>query len=394
MKAPVKQIARKLHTARSISFFGSAFSDLVLPLFIYEITKSPMLLGMQWAIQALFRLFAGRLAGHISLWKSDRAGLISLDVLQGAAAIIPLLLWKTAPAFGTYVTGITLSVLATIQAGYIDSIVGNTAKNTSEPDSIRTWLNAKLENGRNWGLFIGYTAAWLTTTYAGFQMAIILDSLTFILSAAITATLPASSNHTVNPPPKASYSLLFQHNKLIFLTISQAMLSFAVYIFNATFIFTMKHTFSAPNGAIAALLIFQAACYMLGSHFAAKYSFLKTSTHAALRFAFVGIYLGFACTSHYIGFIAWNAALSCLISFTQPGILSLFQSFADSTSRRALGSARTSIMAVAGSIGAATSGIMLQSYSHSSVFIIAAISASFGACFFLIFHRLPAIETA
>ncbi len=382
-----KSITKKLMAARTISYFGSAFSDLVLPLFIYEITKSPVLMGLQWTLNALFRLGAGRIAGRINFWKLDKVGIVWLDLLQALAAITPLFFWSTSPTTGTYISSVALSVFVTIQAGYNDSLIRNTANLSPNPDQMRTWINAKLENGKNIGLFFGYLIAWAVATYAGFKFAIILDSLTFVLSALVTLSIKEMNPIQQSTPPKASYSLLFKNKTASLLTLSQASLSFSIYVFNAAFIYTMKHSFGAPNSAVAALLIMQAFCYIIGSHFASKFTHLSMRDHSWFRVVFVVIFVGFVFSNSSLSFIFWNAILSLLISFTQPGIVSFFQSFATNETSRALGSARISIMTVSGSVGAAMTGFLLSSYSHQIAFGLGTIMTIVGSGLFFVASR-------
>lgn len=387
-----KNVAKRLMYARTISFFGSAFSDLVLPLFIYETTKSPVLLGLQWTVNALFRLVTGKLAGSVTLWKTDKSGLIWLDFLQGLAALVPLLFWSSAPALGTYISGVALAIFVTLQAGFIDSLVRHITSMAENHTEARTWFNANLDKGKNIGLFLGYLVAWLAATYAGFKVAIIIDSLTFFISAAITVSIKDSHNYQQVKAVKASYSLLFQNKIISLLTASQAFLSFSIYIFNSAFIYTMKHSFDAPNSAIATLLIMQSVCYIIGSTAASRVTKISLKTQALLRFSFVVIFIGFAFSSNYTQFITWNAVLSILVSFTQPGILSLFQSFASPETSRSLGSARASVMAVTGSVGAAITGVLLSSMSFSFVFGIATITSLIGSSLFLVMFKIKKIS--
>ena len=383
----IKTTINKLMFARSISFFGSSFSDFVLPLFIYEMTKSPILIGLQWTVIALSKIIAGKISGRFHIGKTNKHALLILDLCQAISTLIPLVFWNYNPALGTFISGFLIAFCITLQAGYIESTVVHLSDSTEDANNTRTWINANLDKGKNIGLFLGYLVAWLTATYAGYKVAIAIDSLSFLVSALVTYTVHDDSIHELKNKVKASYSYLFQTKTISYLTISQALLSFSIFIFNAGFIYTMKHEFNSPNGAIAALLIFQSLLYIVGSSLASKFNLKNLDHHVYFRFLYVLIFLGFSISTNYYHFILFNALLSLLISFTQPRIISIFQSFSNPTNSRSMGSARASLMAVSGSIGSVLCGYLLSIYSFKVPFLFATLSAFICSVLFLLMTK-------
>lgn len=319
-----------------------------------------------------------------------------LDLLQSLAVLIPFLFWSTHPTIGTYISGVLLSILVTVQSGYIDSTIVKISNDEKEKGNIRTWINANLESGKNIGQLFGYLAAWSASTFIGYKFAITIDSLSFLLSALITLTIVDNSKHELNNPIKESFSLLFKNKTILLLTASQSFLSFSIFVFNASYIFILKGPLSAPNSAIASLFVFQALMYIAGSSLASKFKYLTIEYHVLLRFIYTLLFVGFFLSNNYLFFILLNGALSFLISFTQPKIMSLFQSFSDINTSRSMGASRISLMAISGLLGSIFCG-MFGAFSlieYRFVFLVAScFTLASSVCFLKFSHQYQIVKS-
>ena len=177
----IKTTTSKLVIARSISCFGSSFSDFVLPLLMYATTKNPSLLAAQWAINASSKVIAGKIAGRFHILQTNKQAIILLDILQGIAALLPLLFWQSFPTTGTFISGLLISFLFTIQIGYIESSIFKMTEFLQDETATRAVINASLENGKYIGQFLGYLCALACSTLVGYKFAIIVDASTFYL---------------------------------------------------------------------------------------------------------------------------------------------------------------------------------------------------------------------
>lgn len=391
----LESIIKRLTLSRVINFFGSAFSDFVLPLFIFETTQSPLLMAIQWTLSSLAKLVAGKVSGTFHLASSNKKALIILDVIQGLAVLIPLLFWNSFPIIGTMLSGIILSFSGTLQAGYLESFLFNLTEDCSDKTERRTQFNSRLDRSKNFGLFLGYLVAWAASTYIGYQFAILMDALTFIVSALLISKL--TDNHVLQLKlrVKESFSLLFRHQKISLLTTSQAFLSFSIFIFNSSFIYVMKKNFNADNRMIAILLILQTLIYIIGGSLVPFFKKMSLSRHVGLRYLYFIIFLGFVFSLNEYHFIFWNICLSLLISFTQPTIMAQFQSFSNSQNARNLGAARASLMAVTGSVGSAVSGVILDNFSYQYAFSLGVIfSFVCGILFHIYFFKTKTEQTS
>jgi hypothetical protein len=386
---------QKLVIARSISAFGSSFSDFILPLFIYETTKSPGLLASQWAINALSKFTAGKISGRFHILQSNKQAIILLDVLQGLSALLPFIFWNSFPTIGTFLAGVLISFFLTIQIGYLDSSIVKMTDHNEEKTKIRSGINASLENGKNIGQFSGYLCAWALSTIVGYKLAIFIDSLTFFISAFITLTIIDHTRHDLNSKVKESFSLLFQNKSVSLLTISQGFLSFTIFIYNSSFIFTLKNHFNAPDSAIAVFLTSQALMYIFGSYLAKRYRELSMNWHLYYRTAYFFIFIGFFISRNYNHFLVLNCLLSLLVSFTQPKIMALFQSFSNSENSRSMGSSRASLMAIAGLFGSVLCGLISKlNIDYQFVFLAASFTSFISIVLFKFFIGVFKIRTS
>lgn len=377
---------KKLLLARTASYFGSSFSDFILPLFVYTTTKSPTILAVQWALSAISKVIAGKLSGRFHILRTNKQAIILLDLLQALAVLIPLFFWNISPVIATILSSTMISFLVTLQVGYIDSTIVNLTNLEVKKLELRSKFNASLENGKNIGQFLGYITAWFASSLIGYKFAIIIDSFTFIISAIITLTIIDNSKHNLKDKVKESFSLLFSTKSISLLTVSQSLMSFSIFIFNSSFLFFLKDKLNASDFEVAVLLILQSLSYILGSSLADKFPNINLIDQFKLRSVYLLIFIGFYFTHSSYIFIFLNCILSILISFTQPKILSLFQGFSNERTSRSLGSSRASLMAIAGLMGSVFCAIYTKyNFYFNNLFLIGAFISGLSIILFYFF---------
>ncbi len=384
---------KKLLLARSASYFGSSFSDFILPLFVYSTTKSPTILATQWALSAISKVVAGKISGRFHILRTNKQAILLLDLLQAFAALIPLIFWNHSPIIATIISSTLISFFVTLQVGYIDSTIVNLTNYEAKKLELRSKFNASLENGKNIGQFLGYITAWIASTIIGYKLAIIIDSLTFVVSSLITLTIIDSSKHNLKDKVHESFSLLFSNKSISYLTTSQSLMSFSIFVFNSSFLFFLKDKLNASDFEIALLLILQSLSYIFGSTLADKFPNINLLDQIKLRSLYFIIFVGFYFTKTSYMFILLNCILSALISFTQPKILSLFQSYSNERTSRSLGSSRASLMAIAGLMGS----VFCALYSKSNMlfnylFLVGAFVSAISIILFYFFIKYRSAE--
>lgn len=388
-----KRTVNKLVIARSINNFGSSFSDFVLPLLIFEVTKSPSLMAAQWGVNALSKFLAGKFAGRIGFFDSNKNALVVLDLIQGLATLFPLLFWNTAPTVGIFISGIIISFLVTIQTGYLECSILKMTDLSQNIAEIRSEINASLENGKYIGQFLGYLCALVSATFVGYKAAISIDAITFFMSGLITLTIVDQSKHELSNNVKESFSLLFANQALSLLTTSQCFLSFSIFIFNSSFTYLLRDKFIASDGAITFFLSSQAMAYIIGSAFAKRFKMISARWNLALRSAYFLVFMGFYLANNFYQFLFYNCLLSILISFSQPKIIAIFQSFASIETSRSFGASRVSLMAISGLLGSVFCATFAKlGYNYQYVFLVGAVSCGASALLFKQFIRISEIK--
>lgn len=368
-----RRLLRNFGTARIINFFGSAFSEFSVPLFLYNKGSHPIHIAMQWAVLASARFLSGYLSPRITIWKKDTSGIIWIDILQGIAVLLPVILYDRSPLLGSYLCTLILASLSTIQQGYIGSLIVNASKQEKDSIAAQQRLNSILESGRHAGMLSGFILAFLLSSYFGFKVAFLIDSATFFASAWLLKTTPTEHFEKPHSPESVApltYSLLFMPH-IRWLTISQLLLSFAGFFYNGSYIVHLKRDLASPDSAITSLFILQYLAYAGASFLSAQYKEFPIRLHLMIRSCFVPIYLLFAWSPTFHGFIFANTVYSFLLGWSQPNIITLFQKSAPAKQQRGLATARTALVSIIGAVGAMLAGIMLNSHGAKVIFLLA-----------------------
>lgn len=366
---------RRIHRARFISFIGSAFTEFAIPLFLLHKSGDARHVGLQWVFVALSRILGGYIAPRIHFFSSDRRALVWLDTILGCATLIPALAPHEWVVGACYLTTIITACLATIQGGFIDSLVGETAQTQSNPDAARAWLLGKIENGRHFGMLLGYLLAYLVSSKLGFESAFLIDAGSFMVSA-LLLSLVAVDGRIESPRVRVSYSVLVRPHVRV-LTASQLLAGFSLYIYNALYVIVMKREFGASDAYLSALYILQYIGYFVGSRVPSKWVELRGHplpdvTVGWFRLGAVLVYVGFAAASTPTTFIAINTVFSMIIGASLPGSMALFQKAVPRDLLRATGAARVAATSLAGAVGAASASFLLPYRPIHEIFLLGA----------------------
>lgn len=366
---------RRIFTARLISFVGSAFTEFAVPLYLIKKAAASHHIGLQWVLVALIRVAAGYLTPRLRLRWSDRKALVWLDVALAMSALMPVLLRDYNVILGCYLaTGFT-AFLTTLQAGYIDSLVGVAAAQETKREAARAWLLGKIENGRHLGMLVGYGAAYFVAATVGFREAFMIDAASFIVSALLFSSL-VQEGHIEKVAAVASYSILWRPG-IRTLTISQVIVGFALFLYNATHVVVMTRDLRATTGAMSLHYIFQYVGYFLGSRVPSRWVELKghalsDRSTVIFRFCVVPVYCLFAFAQRPWQFILGNTIFSFIIGASLPGAVALFQRAVPSMELRALGAARLAVTSMAGALGAACASVWMEHAPASHIYLTGA----------------------
>ncbi|MGB7385954.1 MAG: MFS transporter [Rhodococcus sp. (in: high G+C Gram-positive bacteria)] len=183
---------RRFVLARAIAWIGNAMSIVAVPMLVYQLTGSPLLSGVAFAVEALPYLLFGLLAGAFAD-RVDRKRVLLVTQIASAAALASV---PAAHLFGSVTIAQLLLVSFSTSTlfvffdaasfGVVPALVGRDAI----ADATGTLVSV--------GTVIGITGPLLggvAATTLGPPGAIAIDALCFLAAAIVTATitLPAGA---------------------------------------------------------------------------------------------------------------------------------------------------------------------------------------------------------
>jgi MFS family permease len=191
----------KFLTGQTVSVLGSAFSGFALPLLIFQLTHSPLSLAIATATFALPHLLFGLFIGA---WvdRVDRKRLmIAVDVLMAlAVAVIPILaLLHQLNVLWIYAVQFTVSSLGLVfeQAEFtaIPSLVG---------DGDLVTANGRINASYQASEVAGPTIAGAIATVVSIPALLVIDSISYLASAAMLATIKVGFNRSTGEQRKST----------------------------------------------------------------------------------------------------------------------------------------------------------------------------------------------
>ena len=171
---------RKLFVAALVSFAGDWFLTVALLDQVLDLTGSATLVSLMIVAQSLPIILTMPIAGHLVDTLNRRRLMILMNLGAMGAALLPIL--ATTPAL--LVFGYLGMVLISVCAGILQPAASAAVPNLVEPEDL---AKASVLFGTAWGsmLVIGAAIGGFVTATFGRNASFVIDSATFLLSAAI-----------------------------------------------------------------------------------------------------------------------------------------------------------------------------------------------------------------
>lgn len=180
-----------LWLGQTISFVGDYFHWLAVPIMVEQMTGSSLLVGLSVISNALPMLFLGPVAGvFVDRWDRKRTMIIS-DLLRGLLVLICLAVRTPDQVWIYYVVGFLMSCVSRF---FFPS--QNAALPLIVPDKDELLAaNGLMQIVQTLGFLIGPALAGFSIGLWGAQVAFLVDSGTFFVSAAaiLTMTVPRTT---------------------------------------------------------------------------------------------------------------------------------------------------------------------------------------------------------
>lgn len=174
-----------LWLSQLVSTFGDAFTLLALQIAMHQETASPRSVGLLVLIQTLPRLLLALPGGMVADRYNRVKVMVIVDLARGLIVAVLALAPGTLNPNGIYAAAFLLSLGGALFSPALMSMVPNLIPERSQLISA----NGLLQAGISGTMLIGPSMAGLTIAFWGVRSAFLVDSASFLASAAIMATL-------------------------------------------------------------------------------------------------------------------------------------------------------------------------------------------------------------
>ena len=173
-----------LLSAGLTSWLGSWVLMTALPIYVYERTGSALATGAMFVVQALPALLLGSVAGvFVDRWDRKRV-MVGADLLRGLL-LLPLLLVPTTGAIWiVYVVGFLQEIVSRFAEPAFSAALPKVVGEDSLVEANSTW-----QLGFNTSRLVGPPLGGLLVALFGLEAAVVVDSVSFFLSAALVSLI-------------------------------------------------------------------------------------------------------------------------------------------------------------------------------------------------------------
>jgi DHA3 family macrolide efflux protein-like MFS transporter len=180
-----------LWAGQTVSFIGDYFYWLAIPIMVQRLTGSPLLVGMSVISSSLPMLLLGPVAGvFVDRWDRKRT-MITADILRALLVLICLAVRTPDQVWIYYVVGF---LMACVSRFFFPSQNAALPLIVTDKDDLLA-ANGLMQIVQTVGLLLGPTLAGFSIGVWGEQIAFLVDSVTFFVSAAaiLTMTVPRTT---------------------------------------------------------------------------------------------------------------------------------------------------------------------------------------------------------
>jgi DHA3 family macrolide efflux protein-like MFS transporter len=244
-----------LWIGQTISFIGDYFYFLAIPIMVERLTGSALAVGLSVIANALPMLLLGPVAGvFVDRWDRKRT-MIAADLLRGVLVLACLLVRTSDQVWIYYVVGFLMSCVSRFFFP---------AQNAVLPLVVRDRNDLLAANGlmqivQTAGLLIGPALAGFSIGLWGEQVAFVVDSATFFVSAAVVATMTVPRTTAGHAPGGGVSSMLsemregvvylFTNRTMVGVLICLSVVMLGIGAMNVIWVPFMRRTFGlGPEG--------------------------------------------------------------------------------------------------------------------------------------------------
>ena len=182
---------RVLVAGHAVSAYGSFVNFVAINLFAYQLTGSALQTGLFMALRLASSFVTGLAAGHLVTRYSRKALMVGCDLTQAAGLAVLALAPATRQEQLLYGLAIVLGAGRTLATVALRSAVPEMVG-----PELRVRANGLLMTGRSLAMVTGYASAGLMVATLDYRTVFLVDAASFVVSAAVLASLPLTMRST------------------------------------------------------------------------------------------------------------------------------------------------------------------------------------------------------
>ena len=369
-------------------FFSMASYSLAV--LTYEITKNPIIVSIQVASIALGSTLACTLMKKTTFRPNDKENIILIDFILLLVIIFSFIsyinLSNSLSAFVFIVTSLIISLITALRVGYQESLISYIS---SKNNLNRQNLIGLVKIYSNIGSIIGFSLISL----------IVFKNNYFLLFSTMIATLLLSIytihliddggvNYHNKKDKKISLMILF-NEKIKWLSLSHAIASFSLYVYNGTFLFILKDIYGISNLLVSIYFISMMVCSLAGSFLITKITkkiIFLDHWSIYLRLSYSTVFLIIALSNSIYMFILSTLLLNLVHSFSIPIWQNMFQKSAITKIEwRVIATTRKALVSLVGILGSSFGGLIIYHWKYQVSYIVS-FFVSLLSVYFLVKH--------
>jgi DHA3 family macrolide efflux protein-like MFS transporter len=391
-----------LWLGQTVSFIGDYFYWLAVPIMIERLTGSTAMVGMSVIFNALPMLVLGPIAGvFVDRWDRKRTMIVS-DVLRALLVLFSLTVRTSSQIWIYYVVGFLMSCVSRFffpaQNALLPLIV-------QDKDDLLA-ANGLMQVVQTVGLLVGPAMAGFAIGLWGERIAFLVDSVTFVVSAALILTMAVPSRGTepagVEPVAAAGrlarvwaelregIVYLFGSPTMVGVLICLGVVQLGLGAVNVVWVPYLQRTFGVGAEGLGIVDSAQGAGMVLG---AVGLGFLTARLTKRVLTAWSIILIGFLLAGIGIvplfGYvIALSFGIGVALVPAQSALMTMMQLAVPDLKRGRVGSALNALTTAAGVLSMAAATTLGDMVELGSVYVICGlIATASGALGFLVLHE-------
>ncbi len=369
-----------LWLGQMISFVGDYFYWLAVPIMVERLTGSALLVGLSVITTALPMLFLGPVAGvFVDRWDRKRM-MITADVLR-ALLVLPCLLVRTPDQVWIYyVVGFLMSCVSRFFFPAQNAVLPLIVK--GKGDLLAA--NGLMQMVQTVGLLAGPAMAGFTIGLWGEQIAFIVDSASFMVSAAaiLTMTVPRTTQGrqvaggqmaAVWAEMREGVTYLFGNRTMVGILVCMAVVQLGLGAINVLWVPYLQRTFGVGAEGLGIVDFAQGAGMVLsGLALGFVASRLNRTAMAGWALILIGLFLGGMGLAPAFGWvIVLSFAVGLVLVPGQSALVTMMQLAVPDLKRGRVGSALNALTMAAGLVSMGLAAALGEAVGLRTMYAIA-----------------------